>query len=114
MNRRVTIPVEVPRVQAVHTADFFLLDNDDMPLKDNTTVMVGQAIAAKLRIRHTRAWDTDEVISPVTSEKTRPVDSADAGAALSFVYEIHVKNDLWLVGGRRRAQFSAKVCQLMS
>ncbi|KAI9792943.1 MAG: hypothetical protein M1816_001265 [Peltula sp. TS41687] len=97
MNRKITIPVEVPRMQVVHTADLTLIDDKGRPLGDDATVTVGQTLAAELRIRHTRNW------AFVTSEHA-------PDAPIEFIYDIQPKPDTWLIGGRRRAQFSAKVC----
>lgn len=99
IGRKITIPVEVPRMQVVHTANLILMDNQGRPLGDDSTVTVGQTLAAELRIRHTRAWDF------VTLEQT-------ADAPVEFIYDIQTKPDTWLIGGRRRAQFSAKVRQV--
>lgn len=98
MNRKITIPVEVPRMQVVHTADLTLMDSKGRPLRDDATVSVGQTLTAELRIRHTRAW------AFLTSEQA-------SDAPMEFIYDIQLKSDTWLIGGRRKAQFSAKVGQ---
>lgn len=107
MNRRITIPVEVPRMQFVHTADLILRDNEGKTFDEDATVIVGNTIAAELRIRHTRAWDSEQTIRPATSEHTASPRVPDD--LVDFYYEIQAKPELWLIGGRRKAQFSARV-----
>lgn len=57
---------------------------------------VGQAIPAELVIKHTRGW----------SNQTG-AESKDE--QLEFYYEVHTHPDTWLVGGQRKAHFSARV-----
>ena len=52
-------------------------------------------IAAELSIRHTRRW-----CSPEHRE--------NGGGPLEFSYEIHANPESWLVGGRRRGNFTAE------
>ncbi len=86
---QIVIPVELPQVQVVHTVDLHLISPPSGSL-----AAVGQILAAELRIRHTRSWGT----SRNTLE-----------SSLEFSYEIHANPETWLIGGRRRAHFSAKV-----
>ncbi|KAI9699259.1 MAG: hypothetical protein M1836_002869 [Candelina mexicana] len=86
--RQIIIPVELPHLQVVHTVDLHLLD-----LPSGSLVAVGQMLAAELRIHHTRSWDTS---------------SYHADTSLEFSYEIHANPEIWLIGGRRRAHFTAK------
>ena len=62
---------------------------------------VGQPIPAELVIKHTRRWLTQAE----QSSKTQ---------ALGFCYEVQANSDTWLIGGRRKAHFSAKVKALTS
>jgi MYXO-CTERM domain-containing protein len=55
---------------------------------------VGQTITAELRLSHTRRW-----CSPDQRE--------NAGGPLEFSYELHANPELWMVGGRRRGNFTA-------
>ncbi|QSS60330.1 TMEM1 family protein [Histoplasma capsulatum] len=88
-NRQIIIPVDVPNVQIVHTANLTIPKPDDL-----IQATVGEMIPATLTIRHTRRWC--------------PVQAREPEASLEFSYEILVNPDVWLVGGRRRGNFTAK------
>ncbi|OOO09366.1 TRAPP II complex, TRAPPC10 [Aspergillus oryzae] len=88
--RHIIIPVDIPEIQVVHTAELRLCNLADQP----PHAAVGQMIAAELSLRHTRRW-----CSPENRE--------NAGGPLEFSYEIHANPELWLVGGRRRGNFTA-------
>lgn len=88
--RHIIIPVDIPEIQVVHTAELRLCNLADQP----PHAAVGQMIAAELSLRHTRRW-----CSPENRES--------AGGPLEFSYEIHANPELWLVGGRRRGNFTA-------
>ncbi|KAE8135156.1 trafficking protein particle complex subunit 10 [Aspergillus pseudotamarii] len=88
--RHIIIPVDIPEIQVVHTAELRLCNLADQP----PHAAVGQMIAAELSLRHTRRW-----CSPENRE--------NAGGPLEFSYEIHSNPELWLVGGRRRGNFTA-------
>ncbi|OJD19755.1 hypothetical protein AJ78_00254 [Emergomyces pasteurianus Ep9510] len=88
-NRQIIIPVEVPEVQVVHTA------NLTIPKPSNLThATVGEMIPATLTIQHTRRWC--------------PAENREPESSLEFSYELLVNPDVWLVGGRRRGNFTAK------
>ncbi|KAH8426158.1 putative TMEM1 family protein [Aspergillus melleus] len=88
--RHIVIPVDIPEIQVVHTAELRLTNLVDQP----PHAAVGQMIAAELSLRHTRRW-----CSPQHRE--------NEGGPLEFSYEIHANPELWLVGGRRRGNFTA-------
>ncbi|RCI08941.1 hypothetical protein L249_5139 [Ophiocordyceps polyrhachis-furcata BCC 54312] len=79
--RSMSIPVEVPSVSVVHTADIRL---------ETAVAHVNQAVAATLLLRWTRNWDTEE---------------AEMRAEQEFSYEVTAPADSWLIGGRRRGRF---------
>ena len=79
-----TVPVEIPHLQILHTAYL-------RPLTTSPHIALDQALAAELTISHTRRWGTD----------TTPAEP------LEFVYEITAPPDTWLIGGQRKAHFSA-------
>ncbi|KAK3900601.1 hypothetical protein C8A05DRAFT_35762 [Staphylotrichum tortipilum] len=107
----ITIPVDIPSVSVVHTADLRLAqplptlsglsaENEGCP-----TVVVNQLLPATLHLRWTRAWDTG-------------VDGSARKQDLEFGYEIASSagglaggpagagaGEAWLVGGRRRGHF---------
>ena len=95
MTRTIQIPVELPQVQVVHTAELCLSRHATSCSHGNPTALVGQVVPAELRIQHTRVWDDPE--------------SAAKGGSYDFVYEIHCNQDHWLVGGQKRVAFSATV-----
>jgi len=88
----VIIPVEVPSVTVVHTADLRLLTT--LPISSDTPIAAfNEAISASLHIKWTRIWD-----SPAP-DSTTPSDDLD------FVYEVVGATDTWLIGGRRKGHF---------
>jgi hypothetical protein len=93
-SRSIIIPVEVPPVTVVHTANLKLLDISSIP---GTIPIVSstQPISASLVVKWTRLWDTQ---SP---EPKPSVKSPD----LEFVYEVSGLTDTWLIGGRRKGHF---------
>lgn len=86
------IPVDIPEIQVVHTAELQLQPNAGAPESGSTHAAVGQMITAELCFHHTRRW-----CSPTAQEL--------AGQPLECSYELHANPDLWLLGGRRRGNF---------
>jgi hypothetical protein len=94
-SRSIIIPVEVPSVTVVHTADLKL--GQKPSVSANTAVVASnQAISAFLSITWTRTWDTEAQSD--TSTPTQP-------DHLEFVYEVSGPSDTWLIGGRRKGHF---------
>lgn len=93
--RHIVIPVEVPEIQVVHTAELRLSTTDS---NMSTHAAVGHMIPAELILHHTRRW---------CSHQTETQDSSGGGGQLEFAYELHVNQDQWLIGGRRRGHFTA-------
>lgn len=90
-HRRIIITVTIPRIQVVHTTSLAILPSPTTPTP------VGSMLAAELRITHTRQWgDTNNPPSTITNSHK-----------LDFVYELDAHPDTWLIGGQRRAHFSA-------
>ncbi|POR34941.1 Trafficking protein particle complex subunit 10 [Tolypocladium paradoxum] len=89
----ILIPVEIPALSVVHTADMRLQAPVASPLEDSAgatpTVCVNQMLPATLHLRWTRAWDTD-------------VAQRDEQ---EFSYEVTAPADAWLLGGRRKGRF---------
>ena len=102
--RKIIIPVDIPEVQVVHTAELILqpptgtvnLKSDNNGTATISTPPthwpVGAMIPAELHLRHTRRWANP------SERQTKP--------ELSFSYEILANSDLWLIGGRRRGNLS--------
>jgi hypothetical protein len=90
-SRSITMPVAVPSVSVVHTADLRLAPSL-VPAPDGEVVaLLNQPIAATLVLRHTRVWDVGE--------------GGNAGRELGFTYEVSAPGDTWLLGGRRKGGF---------
>ena len=100
----------MPQVQVVHTADLRILDSDGGTCLEAGMATVGQLIGAELLIKHTRVWDTGKVNATLQSSSEPQISGVDA--PLEFVYELHANPDHWLIGGRRRVHFSARVLHL--
>lgn len=101
----IVIPVDIPPVSVVHTADIRLQtplptvtgessSEEQMVLGGCPTVVVNQLLPATLHLKWTRIWDT------ATAAAARERD-------LEFAYEIVAPAgmDTWLVGGRRKGHF---------
>ena len=90
--RRIVIPVDVPEIQVVHTAELRLLNM--IGHQQDPHAAVGQILTAELRIHHTRRWCSSS--------------NQETASSLEFSYELHANPDMWLVGGRRRGNFTAR------
>ncbi|KAL4737975.1 trafficking protein particle complex subunit 10 [Aspergillus similis] len=88
--RHIIIPVDIPEIQVVLTAELRLTN---LP-SQAPYAAVGQTITAELRLSHTRRW-----CSPDQRE--------NGDGPLEFSYELHANPELWMVGGRRRGNFTA-------
>ncbi|OKL63792.1 hypothetical protein UA08_00755 [Talaromyces atroroseus] len=94
--RHIVISVEVPEIQVVHTAELRLFTDSEATTTITPHAAVGHMVPAELTLRHTRRWCSQQ------SEKQ------DSFEHLEFSYEMHVNQDLWLLGGRRRGHFTAQ------
>lgn len=90
-SRSIVIPVEVPSVTVVHTADL-RLENWSKVSANTAVVASNHPISASLRIKCTRIWDTEEESDPEPDH-------------VEFVYDISGPSDTWLIGGRRKGHF---------
>ncbi|KAJ5491196.1 hypothetical protein N7539_002763 [Penicillium diatomitis] len=98
LTRSIIIPVDIPEIQVVHTAELRVRPDESgarHPHAPIPHVAVGQLIAAELRIRHTRRWCS-------------PTNRVHADQPLECSYEIHANPDQWLLGGRRRGNLLAR------
>ncbi|EAQ83116.1 hypothetical protein CHGG_10934 [Chaetomium globosum CBS 148.51] len=128
----ILIPVDIPPVSVVHTADIRLQrplpsltaprphhsnhqengdangdGGDKFEDEDTTegcpTVLLNQVLPATLHLKWTRLWDTD---TPTPGPGgTATAEPRTRGRDLEFVYEIVAAADTWLVGGRRKGHF---------
>ncbi|KAL9078787.1 MAG: hypothetical protein Q9157_002307 [Trypethelium eluteriae] len=99
--RTIIIAVDVPTIQVLHTASLSLPNLSSPNSTQPPLAAVGQALRADLHIRHTRHWDRNNTLAS-TANLSHPSDPLD------FVYDIHANPDIWLLGGERRAHFSAR------
>ncbi|KAI1477748.1 trafficking protein particle complex subunit 10 [Daldinia eschscholtzii] len=94
--RSILIPVDIPSLTIVHTADIRLQESPQpspaLPSTPSTpTISTNQLLPAALHLKWTRIWDTT----------TPPSEQTD----LEFSYEIMAPQDTWLLGGRRKGHF---------
>ncbi|KAI0854542.1 trafficking protein particle complex subunit 10 [Xylaria cubensis] len=92
----ILIPVDIPSVTIVHTADIKLqpqpiTTQSLVPYPATPAVCTHQLLPATLHLKWTRMWDT----------LTAPSSQTD----LEFSYELSALPDTWLLGGRRRGHF---------
>ncbi|KJZ80064.1 hypothetical protein HIM_00778 [Hirsutella minnesotensis 3608] len=93
----IMIPVDIPSLSVVHTADLRLHTPEPSGStrtggggdEGAATVCVNQMIPATLHLRWTRIWDTE------TAQRE----------AQEFVYEVTAPADTWILGGRRKGRF---------
>ncbi|KAI0435784.1 cis-golgi transport protein particle complex subunit [Xylaria telfairii] len=92
----ILIPVDIPSVAIVHTADIKLLPQPTTspslaPYPTTPSVCTHQLLPATLHLKWTRMWDT---VTPPSSQTD-----------LEFSYELSALPDTWLLGGRRKGHF---------
>jgi hypothetical protein len=93
--RRISIPIEIPAPRVVITASLELSHT-------GPAITVGQPVLASLRISFTDHWHGD---SHSSMEK---VDAAEAEKEnLVFAYELLAPPEQWLLGGRRKGNFTS-------
>lgn len=90
----ILIPVEIPALSVLHTADIHLQSLIPSPVPSNVngglpTVCTNQMLPATLHLKWTRIWDND---SSVRDDQ-------------EFSYEVTAPADTWLLGGRRKGHF---------
>lgn len=92
-SRSIIIPVDVPSVTVVHTADLKLLERS-AGIGKNTVAAANQPITGSLSIKWTRIWDTEQLDHAATGNDF-----------LEFFYELSGAADTWLIGGKRKGHF---------
>ena len=95
ITRRITIPVDVPTIQILYTAQLHILPTTQNP-------GVGTALPAELTISHTRAWAHSSPAPPTPA------------APMPFHYDLDAPADTWLIGGKRRGFFSSGENEFLS
>ncbi len=94
--QHLTVPFDLPSTNFVHTARLHVNDQNILQRSTISGVAVDQPLPMRLEISHTTQWDAD--LKPDSEASTR-----------DFYYEVHSSPDTWLIGGQRKARFSAKV-----
>ncbi|CAK7275457.1 hypothetical protein SEPCBS119000_006703 [Sporothrix epigloea] len=100
--RAISIPVDIPCITILHTADIQLRKISGSGIaaqklqrmaEDETVDIpvycVNQLLPATLHLRWTRIWDTSDAL---------PQD-------LEFSFDVSAPNDAWIIGGRRKGHF---------
>lgn len=95
ISRSIIIPVEIPSVTVVHTADLKMLESSLLPAS-TAIAASNQPIPTSLNIKWTRLWDASIHQGKGTSPQSED---------LEFVYEVTGASDTWLIGGRRKGHF---------
>lgn len=104
-SRSIVIPVDIPSITVVHTADLRL--QQPVPSPDASvdemgeglgvpTVCINQLLPATLHLKWTRIWD---------SEHTGTGQGVSSAEDLEFSYDVSAPTDTWLLGGRRKGHF---------
>ena len=109
----ILIPVDVPPVSVVHTADIRLHQQPPLTVRGTAdpdadgcpTVCVNQLLPATLHLKWTRRWDTADDDDGAAAAAADGNGSGRRGEDLEFGYEIVAPPDTWLVGGRRKGHF---------
>ncbi|MCJ1403199.1 hypothetical protein MMC11_006422 [Xylographa trunciseda] len=100
--RTITIPVDVPQTQIVYQANLRVFGGTHERHDVGGTSAVGQCISAELRLQYTRRWDMKREASARGQDE------------LEFYYELDASPETWLIGGRRKARFSAKEDEVLT
>ncbi|KAL9583907.1 MAG: hypothetical protein Q9212_002435 [Teloschistes hypoglaucus] len=88
------VPVEIPHVPIVVEAHLEICGCATGP-GDTPVAALDQSLLAELTIQYSRYW----------AQEHGQMSSDDL---MSITYEFHAGSDIWLIGGQRKAQFSAK------
>jgi hypothetical protein len=122
--RWILIPVDIPSITIVHTADIRLdgseetktiITADPSSSGGVEAVCTNQLVPATLHLKWTRVWDTGnpDLPSPASSHPGSGGKPAAVAAGpspafaqdLEFSYDVTAPSDTWLVGGRRKGHF---------
>ncbi|KAH8904866.1 hypothetical protein BR93DRAFT_945874 [Coniochaeta sp. PMI_546] len=114
-SRSILIPVDIPSITIVHTADIRLDEAVDRNILNDPSsavpaVCINQLVPSTLHLKWTRIWDTGSAdaasAAPPSSGKPAVAGPSPAFAEdLEFSYEVTAPSDTWLVGGRRKGHF---------
>ncbi|KAF1982161.1 hypothetical protein K402DRAFT_424748 [Aulographum hederae CBS 113979] len=105
-SRNIVITVAVPKIQVVQTASLKILGHEEQTGCIQPVIPVGEMLMAELSVIHTRKWgDKSSLV-----KESKAIESEDD--PLDCMYEIDANPDIWLIGGQRRAHFSAQEDEL--
>ncbi|KAI7149434.1 hypothetical protein KC343_g1174 [Hortaea werneckii] len=93
---QITIPVEVPTIDFVHSVGFALCESDHDQAQKVQTLRVGKPLQASVSIRSNDRWSSRSVFGGGKN--------SDAHGP-EFAMEFQADPDTWLVGGHRRVHF---------
>lgn len=100
--QHLNIPVDLPDMKIVHTVSLHPSDESTGLSTDHSFIAVGQVLNMRITIKHTRRWGFQKSSSVVDT------------AAIDFGFEVQANPDTWLIGGQRKANFSAKENEVKS
>lgn len=100
-SRSIIIPVDVPSVTAVHTADIKILHKPST--SGEVVAVINEPIPATLEINTTRIWDSSPPSEKGSSQAGAGI--SEAANEIDFVYDVSASTDTWLVGGKRKGHF---------
>ncbi|KAL8841792.1 MAG: hypothetical protein Q9170_000825 [Blastenia crenularia] len=86
-----TVPVEIPRIPVVVTARLEILGCGNGP-EEVQFAAVDQTLVAEIILQYSRYWANE----------------GSTNSDLEMTYEFQAGTDTWLIGGQRRASFTAK------
>jgi hypothetical protein len=99
-SRSIIIPVDVPSVTAVYTADIKLIQK--ARICGEVVATINEPIPASLEIKSTRIWDST---SPTEKKSSQAVGGVPEIDDIDFFYDVSAPQDTWLIGGKRRGHF---------
>ena len=99
--RSITISVDVPRVDYVHQVSLSILEQGNAASREPQILILGVPVQARLVVASTRNW-SNAAIGQSDQNEEHQKSEAD------FLVDIHAEPDYWLVGGQRRARFTAR------
>ncbi|PPJ55203.1 hypothetical protein CBER1_05685 [Cercospora berteroae] len=95
----ITISVDVPNVDMVFSTALELASMTEQVSHPNMLTL-GEAITAKVLVRHTSCWSAREVFPHVPTFRIHGEDERK-----TFVVHIESEDDTWLIGGQKRRHF---------
>lgn len=112
----IVIPVDIPSIPVVHTADIRLqrpIPSLVGPADDDyeaPVVCINQILPATLHLKWTRVWDTGRLDTTAgggdgSGGGGGTADGHETAGGDEFTYDVSAPSDTWLVGGRKKGHF---------